>query len=153
MFLVFRYFLSAFLCFSSWGGRTAPDPPRSSPKIFVEILLTNPFLESVCYVPRPYEVPHREWGPPRPLSVFILRPLKKFRKQSSNFSLIKIINLCTPPYELPPVMRIPMLNPIGGGEHCDHLLFLWPAGVRCALRCAPRTSRMPWVLRFDFFFW
>ena len=44
---------------------------------------------------------------------------------------------CVPPYKLPPVMRIPMPNPIGGGEHFIFLLF-WRC---CAMRCAgaPRT--------------
>ena len=37
---------------------------------------------------------------------------KKFRKNSSNFSLSKICNLCTPPYDLAPIMRILMPNPI-----------------------------------------
>ena len=31
-----------------------------------------------------------------------------------------------PPYRFPPVLSIPMPNPIGGGEHCDPRMFFLP---------------------------
>ena len=40
----------------------------------------------------------------------------KFRENSFGKSLIKIGILCTPPYKFPPVMRIPMPNPMGSGD-------------------------------------
>ena len=46
----------------------------------------------------------------RVLAVFWPIFFGKFWKKSLYFSLIKICNLCTPPYDMAPLMRIPMPN-------------------------------------------
>ena len=61
------------------------------------------------------------------------------------FPLLKVINLCTPTYELPPVMRILMPNPVGSGDHPGPLMsfVLFLASGRIVSHCYCEGSEAP----------
>ena len=56
-----------------------------------------------------------------PLTAPISSP-NNFLKNSFGKSLSKIINLCTPPFGGDDLMRIPVQNPMGGGDHPGPLI-------------------------------
>ena len=75
-----------------------------------ESRLKHGFSEAVLYFLTELLLGGRSAPDPPPIS----SPKKSSNNSSSN-SFIKICILCTPTYQFPPVMRIPVQNPIGSG--------------------------------------
>ena len=106
-----------------------PWPPQFlRRRNFVKHIPMFPLLKSSPCVPQvssddenPYAKPHREWRPPRPPYPKTQAKTKQiqehFVNKSSNVSLIKIINLCTPPLQVSSDDENPYARPIGDGDH------------------------------------